>query len=75
MQQDIFIFSINNPGQRSDVEMMVKHFCTEVLSIPILKIYKYWSSLLVYLYDESVSYLSSSYLLFSIPMNKVNFQK
>ena len=56
-------------------EVMVKHFCIDVLSILILKIYKYWSSLLVCLYDESVSNLSSSYLSFSVPMNKDNFQK
>ena len=54
---------------------MVKYFCTEVLSIPILKIYKYWSSLLVCLYDESVSNLSSSHLWFSVPMNKDDFPK
>ena len=56
-------------------EVMVKHFCIDVLSILILKIYKYWSSLLVCLYDESVSNFSSSYLSFSVPMNKDNFQK
>ena len=54
-------------------EVMVKHFCIDVLGILILKIYKYWSSLLVCLYDESVSNLSSSYLSFSVPMNKDNF--
>ena len=55
--------------------MMVKHFYIEALSTPILKIYKYWSSLLVCLYDESVSYFSSSHLSFSVPMDKDNFQK
>ena len=56
-------------------EVMVKHFCIDVLSILILKMYKYWSSLLVCLYDESVSNFSSSYLSLSVPMNKDNFQK
>ena len=54
---------------------MVKHFGIEVLSIPILKIYKYCSLFLVCHYDESVSYLSSSYLSCSVAMNKDNFQK
>ena len=38
------------PKERtSSNEVMVKHFCIEVLSIPILKLYQHWSLLLVYL--------------------------
>ena len=57
------------------MKVMVKHLCIGVLSIPFLKINKNWSLLLVCLYDESVSYLSSSPLSCSVPMNKYNFHK
>ena len=54
--------------------MIVKHFCIEILSIRILKIYKYWSSLWVCFNDESVKNLLSSHLSFSTPMNKTTFR-